>query len=216
MYTPTLMMRQIVLVVLFAITVAHAQEGVRGEQTPAPEKPKETVALYLRFPVGRLFDYVYTDTTTVHRIYSDSSTLDYTRTVTYYLSLEAIEGPRDGLTSVQVTVDSLEYSFSSGGNTLSYKPRGQMPLQFPDFVAAVVPLNRQYLLYYSPYWDAAKVEGEMLDWLRTYIDPAEAAEGTIRKRFARSKGENAIHGSDSPENARTEIAFFFAESELVG
>ncbi|GIV56757.1 MAG: nucleoside diphosphate kinase [Candidatus Kapaibacterium sp.] len=47
-------------------------------------------------------------------------------------------------------------------------------------------------------------------------DPAEAAEGTIRKRFARSKGENAIHGSDSPENARTEIAFFFAESELVG
>lgn len=47
-------------------------------------------------------------------------------------------------------------------------------------------------------------------------DPAEAAEGTIRKRFARSKGENAIHGSDSIENARAEIAFFFAESELVG
>ncbi|MCS7000288.1 MAG: nucleoside-diphosphate kinase [Bacteroidota bacterium] len=47
-------------------------------------------------------------------------------------------------------------------------------------------------------------------------DPAEAAEGTIRKRFGRSKGENAIHGSDSPENARVEIAFFFAESELVG
>lgn len=47
-------------------------------------------------------------------------------------------------------------------------------------------------------------------------DPAEAAEGTIRKRFARSKGENAIHGSDSIENARAEIAFFFAEMELVG
>jgi len=169
MYAPSLMIRRIALVALLAIAVAHAQEGVRGEQTPAPEKPKETVALYLRFPVGRLFEYVYTDTTTVHRIYSDSSTLDYTRTVTYYLSLEAIEAPRDGLTSVQVTIDSLEYSFSSGGNTLSYKPRGQMPLQFPDFVAAVVPLNRQYLLYYSSYWDAAKVEGEMLDWLRSYI-----------------------------------------------
>lgn len=88
------MIRRIALVALLAIAVAHAQEGVRGEQTPAPEKPKETVALYLRFPVGRLFEYVYTDTTTVHRIYSDSSTLDYTRTVTYYLSLEAIEGPR--------------------------------------------------------------------------------------------------------------------------
>lgn len=47
-------------------------------------------------------------------------------------------------------------------------------------------------------------------------DPAEAAEGTIRRRFGRSKGENAIHGSDSPETAQTEIAFFFAQSELVG
>ena len=46
-------------------------------------------------------------------------------------------------------------------------------------------------------------------------DPAEAAEGTIRRSFASSKGENAIHGSDSAENAANEIAFFFAESEIV-
>jgi nucleoside-diphosphate kinase len=46
-------------------------------------------------------------------------------------------------------------------------------------------------------------------------DPAEAAEGTIRKRFAGSKAENAVHGSDSPENAANEIAFFFTESEIV-
>ncbi|MFZ9761562.1 MAG: nucleoside-diphosphate kinase [Candidatus Kapaibacteriota bacterium] len=46
-------------------------------------------------------------------------------------------------------------------------------------------------------------------------DPAEAAEGTIRKRFAGSKAENAVHGSDSPENAAIEIAFFFTESEIV-
>ena len=46
-------------------------------------------------------------------------------------------------------------------------------------------------------------------------DPAESAEGPIRKAFATSKGENAIHGSDSAENGRNEIAFFFAESELV-
>lgn len=47
-------------------------------------------------------------------------------------------------------------------------------------------------------------------------DPAEAEEGTVRKRFASSKGENAVHGSDSVENGRQEIAFFFAERELVG
>lgn len=46
-------------------------------------------------------------------------------------------------------------------------------------------------------------------------DPAEAAEGTIRKRFAGSKAENAVHGSDSAENAALEIAFFFTESEIV-
>ncbi|MBL8005672.1 MAG: nucleoside-diphosphate kinase [Candidatus Kapabacteria bacterium] len=46
-------------------------------------------------------------------------------------------------------------------------------------------------------------------------DPAEAAEGTIRKMFASSKGENAIHGSDSDENAKNEIAFFFTESSII-
>ncbi len=46
-------------------------------------------------------------------------------------------------------------------------------------------------------------------------DPAEAAEGSIRRRFAESKGRNAVHGSDSDENARREIAFFFPERELA-
>lgn len=44
-------------------------------------------------------------------------------------------------------------------------------------------------------------------------DPAEAAEGTIRRLYAESKGRNAVHGSDSDENAAREIAFFFAEAE---
>jgi nucleoside-diphosphate kinase len=46
-------------------------------------------------------------------------------------------------------------------------------------------------------------------------DPAEAAEGTIRKLYAESKGRNAIHASDSDENAAVEVGFFFAESELA-
>jgi nucleoside-diphosphate kinase len=47
-------------------------------------------------------------------------------------------------------------------------------------------------------------------------DPAEAAEGTIRKLYAESKGRNAIHASDSDENARAEIAFFFSDFERLG
>lgn len=47
-------------------------------------------------------------------------------------------------------------------------------------------------------------------------NPAEAAPGTIRKDFAESIEANSVHGSDSPENARTEIAFFFSELEITG
>jgi nucleoside-diphosphate kinase len=46
-------------------------------------------------------------------------------------------------------------------------------------------------------------------------NPAEAAEGTLRKEFAGSIGENAVHGSDSDENAAIEIAYFFSKLELV-
>ncbi len=47
-------------------------------------------------------------------------------------------------------------------------------------------------------------------------NPANAAEGTIRKLFAESIEANSVHGSDSPENAAAEIAYFFAGSEIVG
>jgi len=47
-------------------------------------------------------------------------------------------------------------------------------------------------------------------------DPAEAKAGTVRKLYAQSKERNAIHASDSPENAAREVAFFFPESEIAG
>jgi nucleoside-diphosphate kinase len=45
-------------------------------------------------------------------------------------------------------------------------------------------------------------------------DPAKAEEGTVRKLYGSNVGENAVHGSDSVENGKIEIAYFFAESEL--
>ena len=47
-------------------------------------------------------------------------------------------------------------------------------------------------------------------------DPAKAAEGTIRKAFAKSISENSVHGSDGPETAQKEIAQFFSGKDIVG
>ena len=47
-------------------------------------------------------------------------------------------------------------------------------------------------------------------------DPSKAAEGTIRKLYAKSIGENSVHGSDAPDTAKQEIAQFFAGNEIVG
>tara|TARA_B100001287_G_scaffold58523_1_gene46788 strand:+ start:154 stop:573 length:420 start_codon:yes stop_codon:yes gene_type:complete len=46
-------------------------------------------------------------------------------------------------------------------------------------------------------------------------DPSEAEEGTIRKKYAESKGRNAVHGSDSDENAQIESNFHFSENEII-
>jgi nucleoside-diphosphate kinase len=59
---------------------------------------------------------------------------------------------------------------------------------------------------------------DAIEYLRKVMgatDPAKAAPGTIRQKYASSIERNAIHGSDSPENARIELAFFFSSSELL-
>jgi nucleoside-diphosphate kinase len=64
---------------------------------------------------------------------------------------------------------------------------------------------------------ALEKAGAVKSWrdLMGATDPAKADEGTIRKEFATSIGENAVHGSDSEENARIEIAYFFSQLELI-
>ena len=64
---------------------------------------------------------------------------------------------------------------------------------------------------------ALEKEGAVKAWrdLMGATDPAKAEEGTLRKEFGGSMGENAVHGSDSEENARIEISYFFSQLELV-
>ena len=64
---------------------------------------------------------------------------------------------------------------------------------------------------------ALEKENAVPEWrnLMGATNPAEADEGTLRKEFASSIGENAVHGSDSDENAQIEVAYFFSKLELV-
>ena len=81
---------------------------------------------------------------------------------------------------------------------------------YPDLVAFMTS---------GPCLPMALERSDAVAQLRTVIgatDPAEAAPDTIRKLYAESKGRNAIHASDSPENAAREVAFFFTEAELAG
>ena len=61
-----------------------------------------------------------------------------------------------------------------------------------------------------------EAEGAIAKWRETMgaTDPAKAADGTIRKLHAKSIGENSVHGSDAPDTAAREIAYFFREIEL--
>jgi len=64
---------------------------------------------------------------------------------------------------------------------------------------------------------ALEKEMAVEEWRKTIgsTNPKEAKKGTLRKEFATSLSENAVHGSDSNENAEKEIAFFFSDSELI-
>ena len=69
----------------------------------------------------------------------------------------------------------------------------------------------------GPIIAAALEKENAVDDFRSLIgstDPLDAKEGTIRKKFAKSKGENAVHGSDSDENAAIEISFHFETDEI--
>jgi len=75
----------------------------------------------------------------------------------------------------------------------------------------------RYMTSGTVYVAALEKEGAVpaLRKLMGATDPAKADAGTIRKEFGESIEQNAIHGSDSDENANIEIAFFFAQSELM-
>jgi nucleoside-diphosphate kinase len=70
----------------------------------------------------------------------------------------------------------------------------------------------------GPVWAMALERDNAVEHLRKVMgatDPGKAEKGTIRAQFGTSIERNAIHGSDSPENARIEVSFFFSQADLI-
>jgi len=111
---------------------------------------------------------------------------------------------------------------SEGFTILGLKKVALAPKQAESFYAVhnARPFFRGLVDYMTsgPVYVAALQRDNAVAELRKLMgatDPAKADAGTIRKDFGESIEQNAIHGSDSDENAAIEIAFFFAQSELV-
>ena len=93
-----------------------------------------------------------------------------------------------------------------------------------DSLTAVVEAAKKEIIRPILVGDLEKTRGiaeimklDISDFERIEADnPADAAAGTVRAEFAESVGENSVHGSDAPETAAIEIAYFFSGLELVG
>src|SRR5579862_4264903 len=96
----------------------------------------------------------------------------------------------------------------------------------PDQAGSFYEVHRERPFYSSlvafmtsgPCMPIALARSDAVSTLRVVIgatDPAQAAPGTVRKLFAESKERNAIHASDSDENATREIGFFFAQADVL-
>ena len=73
----------------------------------------------------------------------------------------------------------------------------------------------EYTVPYNRYFEGENAIAKNRETMGA-TNPAEAAEGTIRKLYAENIERNSVHGSDAPETAAEEIAFFFTDAELVG
>ena len=118
--------------------------------------------------------------------------------------------------SSKMMISDFLYKDLAIDNLWSSPPENFAP---PSPIIVLSPFFKDLIQFMTrgPIVAAALEKSNAVDDFRKLIgstDPTEAEEGTIRKRYAKSKGENAVHGSDSDENASIEISFHFSDSEI--
>ena len=138
-----------------------------------------------KYPINLAFQYMLVDNTKFEQTLSDSTKRQFERNVIYYFTFYSPGAPKDGITTLRVSIDSLEYTLKSGNDTVYYNSQSDTtipPFNIQDFDFTSVILGKNYDLLYSPYWDFGKVDGDNVVEKRDYInDPVMGIEDPFRK-----------------------------------
>lgn len=180
----------IILLGLFAVNIT-AQEQTKQpekknkvEQNEKGEKisPPVLNSVKLIYQPGHVYHYTYIDSTKVLRTYSDSSRLEYTRYIKYYLKQRAYKEAKSGDLEVETNIDSTDYKFTSGEYTLEYNSKNRkMQLQFPDLLASIHPENRTFVTRYSSNWEVSDIFSPDLEYWRDYVVKYGEGQDTMVK-----------------------------------
>ena len=113
--------------------------------------------------------YTITEETTAVRTLADSTKQEYNRIVTYYTTVRCLSSI-DGISELDVNIDSLIYRFESDGKVVEYDSQTDItPKNFADLNNYIGPLNRPFEITMSPYGEVTNLEGENIQFWRDYL-----------------------------------------------
>jgi len=181
--------KNFVLLLILAIanmSVLYSQTNMRGENQSADTSKQYTrYIIRPKYPVNLAFHYMYTDNTKFEQTLSDSTKRQFERNIIYYFTLYSPGYPKDGFTTLRVSIDSLEYTYKSGNDSIYYNSQSDTllpPFNLKDYDISSVILGKNFDFIYSPYWDIGKVEeGNVIEKRQFINDPVTGIDDPYRK-----------------------------------
>lgn len=175
-----------IIITLLSINFVYSQTNMRGNQEEADTSQKyPKFIIRPKYPINLAFQYMLIDNTKFEQTLSDSTKRQFERNIIYYFTFYAPGAPKDGFTTIRVSIDSLEYKLKSGNDSVYYNSQSDTilpPFNIQDFDINSVILGKNYDLIYSPYWDLGKADGGNIIEKRNYInDPVMGIEDPFRK-----------------------------------
>ncbi len=184
------MRRSIALVIvgLYSLLYLLPSAMAQGQQTPRPpaakgERSEQLLRLRARFPINVRKHYKFTHTTTVNRIYNDSSTVEFKTKTEFFFSLRAIEDRGDGFVTVAINIDSLRYTYHDPEIAIQYNSEVDFPPPISDwqFLWTTIPYGREWFFTYSPYNDIGLIESPSRELLYQQIFDSTSTLDTVKK-----------------------------------